>query len=159
MTKHRQLLPGAAVAAAALALALTACSPAIEGAAAGGEEAEPAKVEPVKGTHLHLITLSELAAKRLGIRTAKVEDHAAGGRVSTGRAELATVPHSAVIYDAGGGAWTYVSPRPLTFVRHRVVVDHIADGLAYLSAGPRSGTAVVTVGVPELWGSEYEVGE
>jgi hypothetical protein len=31
----------------------------------------------------------------------------------------------------------------------------IAGGRAVLSAGPRAGTKVVTVGAEELWGVEY----
>ena len=49
-------------------------------------------------------------------------------------------------------------PEPLTFVRHRVVIDKIDRGLAVLQDGPAVGTKVVTVGAAELYGAESGVG-
>ena len=68
------------------------------------------------------------------------------------------VPHSAVIYGAHGESWVYTSPEALTYVRHPIVIDYIEDELAVLSDGPPAGTNVVTVGVAELFGTEFEVG-
>jgi hypothetical protein len=68
------------------------------------------------------------------------------------------IPYSAVLYDAGGNAWVYISTAPLTFVRHRVVIDKIDRGLAILQEGPDVGTKVVTVGGAELYGAESGVG-
>jgi hypothetical protein len=106
---------------------------------------EPAQVEPIKGTDLSRVTLSADAAKRLGIRTAAVDGN--------------VIPYGAVLYDAEGHTFTYMSPERLVFVRRPISVDHIDHGRAFLTNGPRSGTAVVTVGSQELFGTEYEVEE
>jgi hypothetical protein len=44
-------------------------------------------------------------------------------------------------------------------VRAPITVDHIESGVAFLTAGPATGTAVVTVGGPEVYGAEIGVGE
>ena len=46
---------------------------------------------------------------------------------------------------------------PLTFVREGVVIERIKGDHAYLKEGPPAGTQVVTVGVPELYGTEVGV--
>jgi hypothetical protein len=123
-------------------LSLAACeTPAEE---EGGEEA--ASVDPIKGTDVNRVTLSKEAAERLGVETAAIRR--IGGRE--------VVPDAAVIYDPGGGTFTYSSPKPLTFVRHDVTVDHINGTKAVLKKGPPVGTAVVTVGSQELFGLENE---
>lgn len=68
------------------------------------------------------------------------------------------VPHSAVIYGAHGETWVYTSPEPLIFVRQPVTVDYVEGDLAVLAEGPPAGTAIATVGVPEIFGAEFEVG-
>jgi hypothetical protein len=68
------------------------------------------------------------------------------------------VPHSSLIYGAHGEIWVYTSPEPLTYIRHPVSVDYVQDDLAVLSDGPPAGTDVVTVGVAEVYGTEFEVG-
>ena len=40
------------------------------------------------------------------------------------------------------------------YARRRVVVRYVANGLAVLAAGPPVGTAVVTDGAAELFGTE-----
>ena len=67
------------------------------------------------------------------------------------------IPYAAVIYDPQGATWVYTNPEPLAFVRQSVVVDYIEDELAVLSEGPAAGTAVVTVGAAELFGTETGV--
>jgi multidrug efflux pump subunit AcrA (membrane-fusion protein) len=69
------------------------------------------------------------------------------------------VPHSAVIYDAEGESWVYVSSAPDTFLRKRVAIDFMDDGHIFLTTGVTAGEDVVTVGVPELRGAEFGVGE
>ena len=113
-------------------------------------DAQPAKVTPIKGTDLSTVTLSADAAKRLGIATAAVAGQGSDRKV---------IPYSAVIYSPDGHTFTYTSPKPLTFVRAPVRVTDIRGDKAYLSAGPPAGTAVVTVGSQELFGTEYEVEE
>jgi multidrug efflux system membrane fusion protein len=43
-------------------------------------------------------------------------------------------------------------------VRERITVDDIEDGRAVLTDGPAVGTAVVSVGAAELYGTEFGVG-
>lgn len=113
-------------------------------------DAQPAKVEPIKGTDLSLVTLSPDAAKRLGIATATITSQGGGRKV---------IPYDAVVYAADGSTFTYTSPKPLSFVRAPITVTDIRGDKAYLSAGPKTGTSVVTVGSQELFGTEYEVEE
>ena len=41
----------------------------------------------------------------------------------------------------------------------RVDVDHTTSGIAFLSAGLREGTRIVTDGAAELWGFEFGTGK
>jgi hypothetical protein len=119
----------------------------------GQEEAaasEPAQVEPIKGTDLSEVTLTADAARRLGIRTARVAERKGVGRV---------IPYGAVLYDVEGHTFTYMSREPLVFVRRPIRVRYIRHGRAAISRGPATGTAVVVVGAQELFGTEYEVEE
>jgi hypothetical protein len=72
--------------------------------------------------------------------------------------ERIVVPSSALLVDPSGVFWVYTSPSPRVFVRHRVEVDREDEGRAFLRAGPALGTQVVTVGVAELYGAEFEIG-
>ena len=132
------------------ALQLAACG---QNAAPAAKESGPAKIEHVEGTDLNRVTLSEAAAKRLDIQTATVLDVAVSG------ATRKVIPYAAVLYDSQGTTWTYINPEPLTFVRHLITVDYIKGDDAFLSDGPPSGSAVVTVGAAELFGSESEFQE
>jgi len=134
-----------------LALALPGCkdSPAEE----EGASSDLVTLEPVEGSDVMQVTLTEEAAGRLDIQTAPVE---AG--TSTGDATL-TIPYAAVLYDPAGDTWTFTSPEDLVFVRAPIEVLRIKGDTALLSSGPAPGTDVVTVGAAELLGSEYEVGE
>jgi hypothetical protein len=118
----------------------------------------PVMVEPVDGTGLRRVTLSAPAAERLGIETAVVGGAGADGDArpaATGRRGGRTVvPYSAMLYDARGDTWVYVSPGSLVFVRQRVTVDHIEGDRAILTAGPPPGTTIVTVGGAELLAAE-----
>jgi len=118
------------------------------------DESAPAKVEPIEQTGFSRVILTADAAKRLGIQTTPVSDTQVGGTLEK------VVPYSAVFYDVHGATWVYTNPQPLTFVRGSVKVDSIDDeDRAILSDGPPTGTAVVTVGTPELYGTEFEGGE
>ena len=110
--------------------------------------AEPATVEPVDGTDLSRVTFSPSAMKRLDVKTASVRAVEVDGKKGT------AVPYAALFYDAEGGTWVYVSPKPRTFVRQQITVDYIDGTNAFLSAGPAVGTRVATVGVQELYGAE-----
>ena len=63
-----------------------------------------------------------------------------------------------MFYGAKGDTWVYLNPEPLTYVRQRVTVAYIKDGQAVLTDGPPEGSAVVTVGAAELYGTEFGVG-
>jgi len=131
-------------------LQLSACS-SVETTEAATENASV--VEPIEGTELNRVLLSERAAERLDIQTAQVSEEQVDG---TSRL---VVPYSAVIYDLEGNTWMYISPKPLTFVRESIMVDYIEGDTAVLVDGPASGTEVVTVGVPELYGADTGVGK
>ena len=142
------------LAVAIVSLAVLGCqAPAADSTA----KEEPATIESVAGEgQLHRITLTQRAAQRLGIQSVAVARAAgAGSRVQ--------IPYSSVIYDAEGNAWAYIEDgAPLVYVRHPITVDDIvkdaAGDYAILSEGPELGTAVVSVGVAELFGAEFEVG-
>jgi hypothetical protein len=128
-----------------LAIPLSACAP----AAAPEEETKPVTLEPVTGTDLNRLTLTEDAAKRLDIQMADV--HEVDGKM--------VVPYASILYEANGNTWVYVNVAPLVFVRQAIEIDSINGDEAILSKGPDSGSTVVTVGAAELYGSESEFEE
>jgi hypothetical protein len=109
-------------------------------------DSEPAAVAPIKGSDVKQVTLSADAARRLGIETTRVSAHD-------------VIPAAAVLYDASGATFTYISPQRLVFMRSPISVDRIERGEAFLTKGPPAGTAVVTVGSQELFGAENGVEE
>lgn len=115
---------------------------------------EPATKELVEGTEFYRVTLTEEAAGRLGIKTVPVEI----ANPQTEGQVLTVIPYTAVVYGTNGETWTYSNPEPLVYLRENITVARIEGDLAILSAGPVTGTAVVTVGAAELLGVEYEVG-
>jgi hypothetical protein len=127
------------------ALILTAC-----GGAVSDEyvREEPYTLEPIEGTDLARVILTESAVERIGIETVPVEKH--GSKL--------VVPNDAVYIDAHGGFWVYTNPEPLVFVRAPIDIVRESSTHAFLADGPPTGTEVVTVGVPELYGSETEFG-
>jgi hypothetical protein len=149
-------MPLALVIVAAL---LGACRPSQAPAEARNDAA---KIESIDAPDLHRVRLSEQAARRLGIQTEVVREELLARRTRAGepddRVARKVIPYTAVIYDARGNAWTYVSPQPLTFVRALINVDYIEGNLAVLVDGPPTDTVVVTVGAPELFGAEFGVG-
>lgn len=109
---------------------------------------DPVTLQEVEGTELSSVTLTQRAAERLGIQTAPVESSGVG----------TVVPSAAVLVDPNGDFWVYTSPEPLVFVRRSISINYEEGDQAFLSDGPPAGTQVVTVGVSEVYGSEYEVG-
>jgi hypothetical protein len=103
----------------------------------------PSKLEPIEGTDLSKVILTEKAAERIGVETAP--------------ASGTTVPYAAVIYDIEGNTWIYTSPEPLTFVREAIVIDHIDGDTAFLAESLSGDLNVVTVGVAEIYGTETGV--
>jgi hypothetical protein len=148
MQRSRRVL--AATGLLVLGLQLSACTQ--QAAEAERAAAEPANVEHVEGADVSRLTLTAKAAERLGIQTKPV----ISGKI-TGK-QRSVIPYSAVFYGAKGDTWVYVNPEPLTYVRQRVTVAYIKDGQAVLTDGPPEGSAVVTVGAAELYGTEFGVG-
>lgn len=107
------------------------------------EKIDPVKLEPIVGTEFKRVILTEKAAQRIGIETVTVSGTA--------------VPYAAVIYDTKGNTWVYTNPEPLTYVRKSVVIDHIEGDQAILSQALAEDTAIVIVGVAELYGAETGV--
>jgi len=108
----------------------------------------PPSANPLAGTVDLFFTLPNPGEKfrpgeRLGV-TLQLKDSA----------ESLTVPWSAVIQDIHGGTWVYEKAGDHKYVRRRVQVRHVSDGTAALKTGPPKGTAVVTVGAQELFGTE-----
>jgi hypothetical protein len=115
----------------------------------------PAVVRAVPGSPIPRIQLTDQAIHRLGIvtRPVRVAAITADGR----RGEYKVIPYSAVIYDNDGSTWTYVNTATRTFMREHITVRVIQGATAVLSRGPAAGTMVVTVGAPELLGTEYNI--
>jgi hypothetical protein len=146
---HRTIRRTAALLALAALPALSACS----NASGEAEKIQPAKVVKVEGTDTQRVELTEKAAQRIGIETTTVKE-------ATGQqAGHTVVPYAAVMYDADGHASVYTNPAPLSFVRKSITVSTIEGDSVYLTDGPSAGTAVVTVGTAELFGTETGIGE
>ncbi len=110
---------------------------------------EPAKLEPIKGTDVQRVIFDAVAAKRVGVKTTPIRQDGQGK----------IMPYAALIYDADGNTYAYTAPEPLTYVRQEISVDHFDGDSVVLSDGPPIGTEVVTVGVDEVYGTEFEVEE
>ena len=135
-------------AALAACLALAGCAKGASNEAAEGEG--PAIVRAIEGTELHSVTLTADAQRRIDVHVAPITD-APRGRTA--------VPYAAVFYDPDGATWVFTNPEGRTFVRKPITVERIEGDTAFLSDGPQSGTDVVTVGGPELYGAELGVGD
>jgi hypothetical protein len=111
----------------------------------------PSKVIEIAGSDFSQVILTEKAMERIDLQTAEVS------KVRFSPARLA-VPYSSILYGPEGQTWVYVSYEPRTFVRYVVDVDYIKGDFAVLNEGPPLGTVVATVGVAELYGTEFEMG-
>ena len=139
MRRRRWFFIGLAV----LGLALGGCNAATTSA----PKVEAITIEE-QDSGLKQLTLSAKAADRLGVETAPV--------TATGSAM--TIPYAAIIYDAQGATWAYVNTAPLVYLRESVTVEVIDGAVVHISAGPPTGTHVVTTGAAELYGAEIGVG-
>jgi hypothetical protein len=117
----------------------------------GGEKPKPAHLEPIEGSDLQRVLLTEKAAQRIDLQTAPVTSRLVNG------SSRDVVPYAAVIYDTEGNTWVYTNPEPLVFVRAPIEVDHIEGDEAILANRWNSRAHVVTVGVAELYGTETGV--
>jgi hypothetical protein len=120
---------------------------------AAANKLKAANVEKIEGTELTRVVLTEKAAERLAIKTSTVREEQVNG------AQRKVVPYAAVIYGLKGETWTYTNPQPLTFVRQPITVDYIEGDKVVLLDGPDVGTAVVTAGAPELYGTDTGIGK
>jgi hypothetical protein len=136
-----------------LALALVAGALALGGCTQVEEfesKSAPTSVKPLKGQEdIQQVTFTADAARRAGVRTAAVRS--SGLETS--------IPYAALIYNEEGNTYTYVSRKPLVFVRTRIGVDHIANGRVVLRRGPPIGARVVTTGAAEVYSAEFGVEE
>ena len=135
-------------------LALVACSNSQAGAASKREA--PYKLEKVEGTGLSRVILTKTAAERIKVQTVPLSELPIA---RFGFALRKVIPYSALIYDIKGDTWTYTNPQPLTYLRTKLVVDFIEGDRVVLVDGPDTGTAIVTVGAAELYGSETGIGK
>ena len=135
--------------AAAAGIALAGCA-----AAAGQTDPPPASLRAIPGSPVKEVLLTAQAVQRLGIVTQPVR--AAAGP-SRGRGGREVILYSAVVYDNDGSTWTYVNTKGRTFVRQPIVINAIQGSEAVLDRGPAVGVPVVTVGAPELLGTEYDI--
>lgn len=135
-----------AVALAAVAIAVAACGQPVSDKHVIDE---PAEVSEVPGLDVWKVTLTPKATERLGIETTTVSSIAG---------DLA-VPSSSLWLDTKGVFWVYTSPEPNVYLRHAVDVVDDDGAFAVLTAGPSIGTSIVSVGVPELYGTEVGVGK
>jgi len=133
-----------------LVLPLSACGAEIP---VTGEEAKPVQLDPIAGTDLNRLTLTEKAAERLGLETAPVIAQQVDGT------ERLVIPYAALLYDTSGVTWVYVNVEHLVFERQAIIVDSIHGDEVILSEGPEAGANVVTLGATELYGSESEFEE
>ena len=134
-----------AVGAVATGLALSGCAD----KSSESEQKGPATlVERGEDKAPQIVLTDKKAAERVGIEFVPIVDEA-GAKV---------IPYSAVVYDPDGKTWVYTSPKALTFERTSITVASIAGDKATLSAGPATGTEVVTVGGAELLGVEAGIG-
>jgi hypothetical protein len=135
----------------ATVVALGGCAEISESEATGDG---PATLEPIAGTDVQRVTLTPQAVERLDIQTADVVEELVAGSPTP----VKTIPYAAVVYDEAGDTWAYTNPEPHIYVREPIVVAEIDGERALLMTGPEAGTAVVTVGTAELFGTENEIG-
>ncbi len=139
-------------------LAMAASLAATPALAAGGKSlgkpsgVVPATVEEIPGSKLKRVTLTQRAAERIDLKTDVVR------AATVGEAPRRVVPYSSLIYDPQGGTWVYTQTAPLSFVRAAVEVDYIEGNDVYLKDGPPVGAEVASVGVAEIYGTEFGVG-
>jgi hypothetical protein len=136
-----RLLTGLALLASAVAL--SAC----EEVPSNLREAQPYKVQPIKGTDRNTVTMADETAGLLPVETTAVRE--VGGQK--------VVPHDALIYNPDGDVFVYSKPKAETYIRRPVRINRVSGSRAWLDAGPEAGTTIVTTGSAELLATEYEI--
>jgi hypothetical protein len=143
----------AIVAVAALSLQLGGC----QRQSSPYTKVQPAKLEPIEGTKLSRMILTEKAMERIGVKTVPVQEFKPQGVVDA--KGQPSIPYSALVYVPTGETLVYTSPAPRTFVRADVAVESIQGDTVVLKQGPAPGTEVVSIGAAELFGTELGVGK
>jgi hypothetical protein len=115
----------------------------------------PATLTKIPGSTVQQVQLSSVAAHVLGIATTAIR--LAKVAVDGKSAPHEVIPYAAVVYDTRGSSWAYVVTAPRTYRRERITITDIRGAIAVLAKGPAVGDAVVTVGAPELLGTEYNI--
>jgi len=111
----------------------------------------PSELEEIEGSEFVRVIFTERAMERIGVQTAEI--------IEVSQSPLQkVVPYGALIYGPEGETWVYTCPQPRVFVRYEVDVDHIEGDRVFLNDGPPAGTVVATVGVAEIYGTEFEIG-
>jgi hypothetical protein len=123
-----------------------------------GRGDEAVQVEDTPGTDAKTLIFTEQALAHLDVKTEPVRELQVTRRGEAIGLRLA-IPHSAMTYDAEGRPWVYVKEDPDTFLRKSVEIDFMDGDYVYLGGGLQAGEEVVTVGVPEMQGAEFGVGE
>lgn len=133
------------VAAGAIGIVIAASSPDV-----AESKPEPVLVEPIAGSDLKRVTLTQSAADRLDIQT---------DVVTTSNPDELVVPSAALIITPDGRFWVYASSEPLVYQRWELGDATERDFRVYYQDGPPEGTEVVITGVPELYGAEFGIGK
>jgi hypothetical protein len=110
-------------------------------------KSQPYSLEPVKGTDLNRVKLSDEVARRIDLQTAELRSSGTSKRI----------PYEALIYNPEGKVFVYTKPKAETYMRAPVTVARVAGNQVVLSSGPPAGTLIVTVGAAELLATEYEI--
>ena len=132
----------AALVAALLAVAPAACK---QAEAEETEHYQASKITPAEHGDHATVTITKLAAERIGLKTVPIERN--------------QIPYAAILYDAAGGQpYVFVNTKGLSFHREDVDIASIDGDTVQLADGPPAGTQVVTVGVPQIHGAELEFG-
>ncbi len=117
----------------------------------------PSHVEPIEGSEFSKVELTDDAIRRIGVLTEAIGEETVAKGPSASQTKK-VIPYSAVIYSPHGDAWVYTNPESHVYIRDNVEVEYVYEGKAVLVQGPPVGTKIVTQGVAELYGTEYEVG-
>ena len=132
----------ATLVAALLAVAPAACK---QAEAVEQEHYQASKITPAEHGDHATVTITKLAAERIGLETVPSEND--------------QIPYAAILYDAKGGQpYVFVNTKGLSFHREDVEIASIEGDTVKLTDGPPAGTKVVTVGVPQIHGAELEFG-
>ena len=111
-------------------------------------DAQPYKVQPIKGTDRNTVTMADETAGLLPVETTVVR--------SNGKRKV--VPHNALIYNPDGDVFVYTKPKPETYVRRPVRSGpRLRAGGSGWRPVPTTAPTIVTTGSAELLATEYEI--